>query len=200
MEKLGIKSAIFGFLSNFFLFLLKLYIGISSGSLAVYCDSINNLADTLSCTIAFAGFILIMKLDEKRGTRVQALSTFVISLVLMITGAYFAYNGMERTLYPINVSFSKIYFILLILTVFVKILMGIVYIYVNKKHSSTVFKGLIVDSFLDCAITLAAILGFTLSVKINFAIDGIISIIIGLAVAISSVKTAYSQAKFLIND
>ena len=200
MEKLGIKAVTFGFLSNFFLFLLKLYIGISSGSLAVYCDSINNLADTLSCTVAFAGFLFIMKLDEKRGTRVQALSALIISLVLMVTGAYFAYNGMERTIYPINVSFSKIYFILLILTVFVKILMGIVYISVNKKHPSSVFKGLIVDSFLDCAITLAAILGFTLSVKINFVIDGIISIVIGLAVAISSAKTAYTQAKFLIND
>lgn len=200
MGKLGIKTAIFGFAANFVLFLVKLYISISSNSLSIYCDAVNNLADTLSCVIALAGFIIILKLNERKSKRVQSLATFVIGIALTVIGLYFAYNGIERLMYPIPVSYSKKYAILIAVTVIVKILMGIIYIIINKKQSSPVFKTLILDSFLDSAITITALMGFSLTTKINFAVDGIFSVIIGLIVAASALKEIIKQAKFLIND
>lgn len=103
-------------------------------------------------------------------------------------------------MYPIPVSYSKKYAILIAVTVIVKILMGIIYIIINKKQSSPVFKTLILDSFLDSAITITALMGFSLTTKINFAVDGIFSVIIGLIVAASALKEIIKQAKFLIND
>lgn len=200
MGKLGIKTAVFGFAANFVLFLVKLYISISSNSLSIYCDAVNNLADTLSCVIALAGFIIILKLNERKSKRVQSLATFVIGIALTVIGLYFAYNGIERLMYPIPVSYSKKYAILIAVTVIVKILMGIIYIIINKKQSSPVFKTLILDSFLDSAITITALMGFSLTTKINFAVDGIFSVIIGLIVAASALKEIIKQAKFLIND
>ncbi len=200
MGKLGIKTAVFGLAANFILFLIKLYISISSNSLAIYCDALNNLADTLSCVIALIGFIIILKVNEKKSKRIQSLSSFLIGTVLSCVGLYFAYNGLERLMYPVAVSYSKKYALLVGITVLVKIAMGIFYIFINKKQSSPVFKALILDSFLDSAITVAALMGFSLTTKVNFAVDGIFSIIIGTAVAISALKTAYKQAKFLIND
>ncbi len=200
MGKAGVKAAIFGFSVNFILFLIKLYVSISSGSLAIYCDGINNLGDTLSCIIALVGFILAIKLNERKSNRAQALASFVIGLILAFTGAYFAYNGVERLMYPVQISYIYKYAILIAVTVFVKLIMGIVYLYVNKKHPSPVYKTLIMDSFLDCAITFSTLLSLTLSVKINFAIDSILSIVIGITVAISAVKTLIAQCKYLIND
>lgn len=200
MSKTGIKTAIFGLLVNFALFLIKLFVSISSGSLAIYCDGINNLGDTLSCIIALVGFILLIKQDERRSGRTQALASFVIGLILAITGAYFAYNGVERLMYPVPVSYLKKYAILIFVTVFVKLAMGIVYLAINSKNPSPVFKALIADSFLDCAITLATLISLTYSVKINFAIDSIISILIGVMVAVNAAKAVIKQGKFLIND
>lgn len=200
MGKTGIKTAVFGFCINFALFLIKLYVSISSGSLAIYCDGINNLGDTLSCIIALVGFILAIKLNERKSNRAQALASFVIGLILAFTGAYFAYNGVERLVYPVQISYIYKYAILIAVTAFVKLIMGIVYFYVHKKHPSPVYKTLIMDSFLDCAITISTLLSLTLSVKINFAIDSILSIIIGIAVAAGAVKTLASQCKYLIND
>lgn len=200
MGKTGVKTAVFGFTLNFALFLIKLFVSISSGSLAIYCDGINNLGDTLSCIIALIGFILAIKLNERKNSRAQALASFVIGLILAVTGEYFAYNGVERFLYPVQISYSFKYAILIAVTVIVKLIMGIVYLSVNKKDPSPVYKALITDSFLDCVVTACTLMSLTLSVKINFAIDGIISVIIGIAVAVSAIKSIIEQSKYLIND
>lgn len=200
MKKIGIKTALFGLILNFILFLIKLFVGISSASLAIYCDGINNLGDTLSCIIALLGFIMLTKLDERKSNRIQALSSFIIGIILAVTGAYFAYNGIERLMYPVAISYISKYAFLICATVFVKMVMGIVYTLVNRKKPSPVFKALIIDSFLDCAITLTTLLGLTLSVKINFAADSIISMIIGIIVVINALKTVLEQGKYLIND
>lgn len=200
LGKTGVKTAVFGFTLNFALFLIKLFVSISSGSLAIYCDGINNLGDTLSCIIALIGFILAIKLNERKNSRAQALASFVIGLILAVTGGYFAYNGVERFLYPVQISYSFKYAILIAVTVIVKLIMGIVYLSVNKKHPSPVYKALITDSFLDCVVTACTLMSLTLSVKINFAIDGIISVIIGIAVAVSAIKSIIEQSKYLIND
>lgn len=200
MGKTGVKAAIFGLTVNFALFLIKLYVSISSGSLAIYCDGINNLGDTLSCIIALVGFALAIRLDEKKSSRAQSLASFIIGLILAFTGAYFAYNGIERLLYPVPISFLYKYAILISVTALAKLIMGIVYFKINKKHASPVYKTLIMDSFLDCAVTLTTLISLTLSVKINFAIDSILSIVIGITVAVSAVKTLLAQCKYLINE
>lgn len=200
MGSVGIKATAFGVTINFLLFLLKLYVGISTNSLSVYCDSINNLGDTFSCLIGLLGFYLVVRLDEKRGRRAQSLASFVIGAVVTVTGAYFAYSGLERLMYPIPVSYSVNYAILILLTVFVKLSMGIFYLHVNKKSQSPVIKALSLDSFMDTFITLTAFLGFTLAEKINFAVDGIVAVIMGFTVAVSALKTVISQTKYLINN
>lgn len=200
MGKKGILGAVFGLIMNFVLFLVKLFVSISSGSLAIYCDGINNLGDTLSCIIALVGFLLIVKCSEKKGMRVQSLASFVIGMILAVTGAYFAYNGVERLMYPVAISYLKKYAILIGVTIIVKAAMGFVYYCLNKKSKSPVFKALIADSILDTVITISSLLSLTLSVKINFAIDSIISIAIGLIVCVSAVKTVISQGRYLINE
>jgi divalent metal cation (Fe/Co/Zn/Cd) transporter len=191
---------VFGLVANLLLFLLKLYVSISSNSLSIYCDAINNLGDTFSCLLAIAGFVLAMKLNQRKGNRVQSLCSFVIGALVAIVGAYFVYNGIERMMYPVMVSFYIKYAILVALTIVVKIIIGIVYAVVNKKHSSPVLKALVIDSFLDCAVTATALMGFYLTQKLNFAIDGAVGIVIGIIVVISAGKTVVEQAKYLIND
>lgn len=200
MSKTGIWTSVFGLLTNFILFLIKLYVSISSGSLAIYCDSINNLGDTASCAIALAGFVLALKLSEQKSNRAQALASFVIGLILAVTSFYFAYNGIERLIYPTPISYQVRYAVLIAFTVLVKLVMGIVYSLADKKKPSPVLKTLKLDSFLDFAITLSTLLSLTLAAKINFAIDSVISIAIGAVIAVSSLRSIITQSKFLIND
>lgn len=200
MKGVGTKATAIGIAANFLLFLVKLYIGISSNSLAIYCDAVNNLGDMLACIVAFSGFLMIKKLDKVKSLRAQSLCTFIISLVIAVSGIYFIYNGMERMLYPLPVSYTPKYALVIIGTIFAKILMGVIYIFFNKKESSSVLKALILDSFLDCFVTLSALMGLFLITKVNYAVDGIFAIITGAIITVSAIKNIISEAKFLINN
>lgn len=200
MNKKTILTAVFGILANFALFAVKLYIGISSNVLCIYCDAINNLGDCLSCFIALFGFILVIKLNETKGKRAEALAGFVIGIIVAVTGAMCAYNGLERTVYPVLTSFSFRYAVLIGITAVVKLLMAAVYITVNKKSPSPVLKAMILDCFLDFAVTVISLTGFYVIEKINFPADGIFGIIIGIMIFVSASKTVFEQAKYLINN
>lgn len=200
MNKIGIKATALGVIFNTVLFFAKFYVGISTNSLSIYCDAINNLGDTFACLIAVLGFFLARKVTELKSQKIQSLCTFVISLIIAATGAYFVYNGLQRLMYPLRIAYSEEYAYIIIATVFAKILMGLMYMAFNKKVSSPVLKAMILDSFLDCAVTIFALMGLFLITKVNFAADGIFAIIIGTAVTVSAVKNTIDQSKFLINN
>ena len=200
MKRVGIKATVIGGVANLLLFFIKLYVGISANSLAVYCDAVNNLGDTLACIIALLGFFALKSLDEKRASRLQSLCTFVIELLIAFTGCYFVYNGLERMMYPLPVTYIKRYAILIGVTIVVKALMAVMYRAFNKKIDSAVLKALILDSALDCFITLFALMSLILVNKVNFAIDGIFAIITGSAITVAAIREVIGQAKYLINN
>lgn len=200
MKRFGLVATLIGFFANFGLFLTKLYVGISTNSLAIYCDAINNLGDTFSCAIVVLGFVLIRRTSENKSNRIQSLFTFVISIVIAISGIYFVYNGADRILYPLPVSYTVKYAIIIILTVFAKILMGIMYAIFNKKEKSTMLKALVLDSFLDCLVTIFALMSLFLIGKINFAVDGIFAIIAGGIITVTAIKNIINEGKYLVNN
>lgn len=200
MKNIHITAVSIGGIVNLGLFFAKLYVGISSNSLAVYCDAINNLGDTFACIIGIIGFIFAKKTGERKQKRIQSLCTFVISIIICVTGAYFVYNGMERLMYPLKISYSNEYALIISITIAVKIIMGVMFIAFNKREPSPVLKALVTDSFLDCGITLFTLMGLFLIVKVQFAVDGIFAIVIGIAVTVSSLKNLIQQAKYLVND
>ena len=200
MKNAAIKAGAVGLAGNLLLFFVKLYIGISSNSLPIYCDAINNLGDTFACIIALLGFVMIKKMTERQASRTQSLFTLFISLFIAATGIYFVYNGLERTLYPLPVSYTVKYAVILAATIVVKILMGIMFYRFNRTSSSTVLKALTLDSFLDCFITLAALMGLILIQKVNFAADGIFAVITGSIITASAVKNIVQESRYLINE
>ncbi len=200
MEKTGVKITAAALALNIALFSVKLYVGISSGCLAIYCDGINNLADALSSAVSVFGFAAASRMNERQNKRAQSLIAFVIGLAVAFTGAYFAYQGLEKLLYPTFVSFYLNYAFLIGVTALVKLGMGFAFRRAGKKNPSPVYKTMELDSFTDCAVTVCALIGFGLTEKLNFAIDGVISAIIGVYVAVTAVITVKRQVSFLIND
>lgn len=200
MKKAGFWATIIGLAINFALFLTKLYVGISSNSLAIYCDAINNLGDTFACIIGIIGFVLIKRMSALKSSKTQSLCTFVISILISASGVYFVYNGIERLFYPLPISYITEYAVIIGATIIVKILMAIMYRSFNKKADSAVLRALVLDSVLDCFVTACALMSLVLITKINFAIDGIFAIITGGIITISSIKNLVEQAKYLINN
>ena len=198
MKNAGLKAVIFGAVLNFTLAVIKLYIGISSNLLTIYCDAVNNLADNFSCVLAIGGFILVKKLGERQSERAQSLCTFVISAIVAVTGIYFVYNGLERFLYPTPVVYSIKYAVLIAITVGVKIFMAVMYKAFNKHENSDVLRALVTDSILDCFITVAALMSLFLVSKLNYAVDGVFAVVTGGIITVSAIRSLIKEAKFLV--
>ena len=201
MKKAGISACAAGAVINFILFITKMYIGISSCSLSIYCDGINNLGDVLTCAAALSGFFFIARLkDENKGRRAESLLSFVINLVICAAGIYFAYSGIERFLYPLPVSFSVKYAVIISAAVIVKILLAAVFAALNKKSPSNVLKAFFLDSVLDSAVGIVTLVSLFITIRINYAADGVFAIIIGAVITVFAVKGVIREAKFIINN
>lgn len=65
-----------GLLCNLLLALVKLYVGISSNSLAVYCDAVNNFGDALLCTAVLIAVLFLRAQSGQIRRRAESLLTF----------------------------------------------------------------------------------------------------------------------------
>lgn len=199
-NKIHIAAMSVGAAVNFVLFAVKLYIGISSNSLSVYLDAINNAGDILVCIIALISFILIKKLGGRESARAQSLCSFVVYIVITVTGCYFIYNGIERIMYPMPVSYTYKYAAAISATIPVKILLGLFYRKFNKKAQSPVLSALERDSFLDCFVTLFSLMSIILVPMVQFAADGIFAVITGSIITVGAVKNVKKEILFLVRD
>ena len=66
--KARMRAAVFGICVNLCLFMVKLYVGISTNSISIYVDSLNNALDSVVCIIALAfGFPCALRRSTRSG-------------------------------------------------------------------------------------------------------------------------------------
>ncbi len=138
------------------------------------------------------------KLSERQSLRAQSLCTVFISLLIAVTGIYFVYHGTERLMYPTPVSYIVRYAVLLAATIAVKLMMGLLFHAFHKKAPSSVLKALELDCYLDCFVTMAALMSLVLNEKVHFPIDGTFAVIAGVCITVSAVKNIIRESKYLI--
>lgn len=184
---------------NLLLFFIKLYIGLSVNSVAIYTDALNSLADCAVCIAAAIGFYLISSKPSQKypfGTgRNEDLLNLLIASVIAVTGFAFAYTSLERLMYPVPVWYSSLYAVIIAATAAIKLMLVFFFRAISKKHGSQTVKGIETDSLLDFFITLCTLISFTLSEKVSFSLDGAAGIIISLILIIQGIKTAVSVCR-----
>lgn len=193
-NKIGIAAV--GASVNLLLFFIKLYIGLSTNSIAIYADSLNSMTDGAVCIAAAVGFTLMTaKPSEKYPFgfgRIEELLDLLISVVILITGGVFAYISLERVFYPVPVWYSELYAVLIAVTAAVKLVLAVFFKAMSKKHGAKIIKGLGTDSLLDFFITLCTLVSLTVSAKTGFSVDGIAGIFISLLLTAEGVKMTLS--------
>lgn len=191
------------FFANLILFGVKLYIGLASNSISIFSDAVNNLFDSLSVLLTFSVLAVMLKTADKNTVNMaengERLFSFLISVIIVFTGLYFAYSSLERFMYPAPVWYTPLYLWVLIITALIKLLMFVFLRGAYKKLSSEVLKIISVDSLLDFFITSAAVLTLLLSGAEHFSFDALFGLIISIAIVVPAVKMLISSGRALIN-
>ena len=148
--------------------------------------------DSLSALVTLVCFYLLCKSTSvgsssllKKG---EDLISCLLSLSLLVSGAYFAYNSAERLMYPTPIWFSMKYFYIVAATAAAKLVMLVLYKKMNKSIGSSAVKVMTYDCILDFFVTAVTLISLGASASGFFAADGICGIIISITVIITAVK------------
>ena len=190
-DKITVITCAAAFALNVALFSVKLYVGLCANSISIYSDAVNNMFDSLSGLAAFICFAALLS-SSSEGTRAiikkaEQFFSFVMSVIILLTGLYFAYNSLERLFYPTPISYLTRYLVMLTVTVAVKFVMFFAYRGVYRITGSPIIKVMAADSILDCFITLATVMSLTVSQYVEFAVDAVFGLVISAVLITSAV-------------
>ena len=192
----GAHCSIMGIFLNLFLFAIKLTASIISGSLAAIADAFNNLTDASASIISFIGFRLsAINADDEHPyghARAEYLSALVVAMVIVIIGFEFIKTSIREIFSPSEITVSPIIFIIMLISVVIKLFMGVYNKKVGKKINSKVLIATSTDSFNDAIMTTGVIISYIIASFTSFNPDGIISLILALFIFISGISLVKS--------
>lgn len=188
-DKCAAAAGIIGIISNVFLSVLKIVIGIFTNSIAICADAVNNLTDAGSSVITLIGF----KLSEKPADaehpyghrRIEYITGLIVSMVITILGGQFLITSVESIFEPSKTSYSLASFIILGISIIIKLWQSRFYYAVGKYINSTALIATSSDSRNDVLSTAAVLVGGIISMYANIELDGYL----GCAVALFIVKS-----------
>ncbi|CAM3702626.1 cation diffusion facilitator family transporter [Erysipelothrix urinaevulpis] len=191
-SNIGIKVGAVGILSNLLLFIMKIVIGLSSGSTAIVGDAINNLSDFLSSIITAIGFKLSsLPADREHPfghARFELISGFVISIIMLYLGIDVLRESVTEIIQPSQLQVSSVLIWILIISIVVKILQMIFYRRMFQQSKSEVIEANIKDSRNDVLITSSILLGIWIQTLTGYKIDGFLGVLISFLIIGSSIE------------
>src|SRR5690606_8249663 len=126
-------------------------------SIAVTADAFNNLSDSASSIITIVGFKLSNAPPDKEHPyghgRIEYLTALMIALMVMVVGFQFIKSSVDRIINPKAIEFQVIPFILLVVSISLKIWLSFINRKLGEKISSGALKATATDALGDVIIT-----------------------------------------------
>ena len=179
-------GSIVGIICNLILSIIKITVGVISSSVSIMADGFNNLSDMASSLITMLGIKLAnMPADKEHPFghgRMEYLSALVVAFMVMLVGAQFIKSSVDRILNPTKVSFEIIPFILLLISLILKLWLSRFNKYVGEKINSSALKAASVDALGDVFTSSCVIISFVASKFTTIPIDGYVGVLVSLAI------------------
>ena len=192
-------GGIVGILSNLLLFLIKLSVGLITSSIAIMADAFNNLSDAGSSIITIVGFKLSDKPADAEHPfghgRMEYISGLIVSFMVMLVGVEFVKSSVERIFNPIKIEFETIPFVLLIISILIKLWLSHFNKFIGNKIDSSALKAASTDALGDVFTSSSVAISFLVSKFTSFPIDGYL----GALVALFILYSGFSLTKETLN-
>ena len=197
-KRYGILGGILGIICNTVLFLIKLLIGTAIHSIAVISDGFNNLSDMGSSAASIAGAVLGSRTPDFEHPyghgRAEYIAALAVSFLILVFGVELGKNSVMQIISPKPVVFHWAAFVLLMVSVAVKLWMWGYNRYLGKQIQSDVLYAAAKDSLMDAIATTAVTVSAVAAPFVSFPLDGIV----GVAVSVLILWTGFSVAKEVI--
>lgn len=201
-EKVILLTGYMGLVINFILFLFKIVIGIMMNSISIIGDSFNNLSDTMTSIITIFGSIISSKpADEDHPFghgRSEYIATLSVGISVFIVGIQLFKSSIQAIIKPEDIKFNIVLFIVLIISIFLKVYMYLYNLKTDKMIKSPMNRAAAIDSRNDVLATLVVVLSvFTYGI-FGINIDGFAGLLISILVIKSGIEVFKDMGDILL--
>lgn len=200
----GMLASVVGIFCNVLLFSVKLAIGLILSSLAVTADAFNNLSDAASSIISFVGVKMAGKPADAEHPfghgRIEYIAALIVSFLVIEVGFTFFKSSISKIMHPEEITFDLVPFIILILSILVKLWMAFFNNKLGKRIDSKVMLATAADSLGDVITTSATVISIVICHFTSINVDAIAGLIVSGIVIWSGVSIAKDTLKPLIGQ
>lgn len=200
----GMLASVVGIFCNVLLFSVKLAIGLILSSLAVTADAFNNLSDAASSIISFVGVKMAGKPADAEHPfghgRIEYIAALIVSFLVIEVGFTFFKSSISKIMHPEKITFDPVPFIILILSILVKLWMAFFNNKLGKRIDSKVMLATAADSLGDVITTSATVISIVICHFTSINVDAIAGLIVSGIVIWSGVSIAKDTLEPLIGQ
>ena len=200
----GVLASVVGIFCNVLLFVVKGAVGFFLHSVSVMADAFNNLSDAGSSVVGLVGVRMASKpADEEHPFghgRIEYIAALVVSFLVLQVGFTFFKDSTRKIQNPEELKFQAVSVIILVLSIGVKLWMGMFNKKLGKKIDSKVMMATATDAMGDVVTTTATISSVLFFRITGINIDGIVGIGVSLVVMWAGIGIAKDTLEPLIGE
>lgn len=189
---IGKLAGTIGILCNVILFIAKFAVGFIAGSAAVMADAVNNLLDASSSIVTLLGFRMAQRPADPGHPyghgRYEYLAGLLVAGIIILSGGDQARTAVEKILHPSAANFNTVTFVVLFLSIGVKLWMCFFYKRLGKHIQSTTLLAASVDSRNDVLASGSVLLCCGLEYFLPIKLDAYAALAVALFILYSGIK------------
>lgn len=201
-EKYGTLAASVGILSNVFLFIIKIFTGLMTASIAIIADAVNNLSDAGSSVITLLAFKIAGKPADPQHpyghARIEYISGMAVSILIIVLGLQLMGSSFDKIINPEQITVSTVTYVVLIVSILCKLWQGLFNRNLGKRISSEALAATAADSLNDVVSTAAVLISTIIYHITSVPIDGWVGMLVSIFITVSGIKLVIETADPLL--
>ena len=187
-----IQTSIIGILANVFLAAFKAVIGLTSNSIAIVMDAVNNLSDAASSVITIVGTKLAGREPDRKHPfgygRIEYLSAMIISVLVLYAGITSLTESAKKIIQPDVPDYSAVALVIVGVGVVTKILLGRYVKGVGEKVNSDSLINSGEDATLDSIISASTLVAAVIYLVFHISLEAWLGAVIALVIIKSGIE------------
>lgn len=181
-----IRTSIIGILVNLVLVIFKAFVGIVTGSVAIFMDAVNNLSDALSSAITILGAKLASKAPDKKHPygygQLEHVSSVTVAVIILLAGVTSFRSSLDKIIHPEAAHYTVPSLIVIAAAVLVKFTLGRYVKQQGTKYHSESLVASGTDAMLDSIISLSTLIAAIITMLFGISIEGWLGIVIAILI------------------
>ncbi len=188
-----IRTSIIGILANVLLAAFKAVVGLTSNSIAIVMDAVNNLSDAASSIITIVGAKLAGKEPDRKHPfghgRAEYLSAMIIGVLVLYAGITAFVESVKVILHPETPDYSTASLLIVAVAVVVKVVLGRYVKHVGQQVNSDSLINSGEDATLDSVISASTLIAAALYLWLGISVEAWLGAVIGAII----IKSGYEM-------